>query len=129
MNVMPPRLPARIRLLWAIPMRRWTSTLGAILLVLMLWTSGLAQAAEQARCIPPAAESVVHFEGDGDEAPAKGEQETAHHHTGCGGHQVAAGVDYPRLDLQSPSASFRFQGRQAGSHGHDPDGQLRPPIA
>lgn len=129
MDVMRRRLPTGIRLLWAIPMRRWTSILGAMLVVLMLWTGGLAHAAEQARCIPPTAESAAHFEGDGDEAPANGEQGTAHHHTGCGGHQVAAGVDYPRLDLQNATASLRFQGRQAGLHGHDPDGQLRPPIA
>ena len=99
------------------------------MLVLMIWTGGLAHAAEQANCLPPTVESAAHFEGDGDEGSAEGVQGVAHHHMSCSGHQLVAPSNRPVLDLQSRSASLPVPRRQAGLHGHDPDGDLRPPIA
>ncbi len=110
-------------------MNRWTTIVGALMLLLMLWTGGLAHAAEQASCIPATAESAGHFEGDGDEAPSDSGQGTMHHHTGCSGHQIAASAEGPGVSLPRFSKSLRFPRRQAGLHSHDPDGQLRPPIA
>lgn len=110
-------------------MNRRTTIVGALMLLLMLWTGGLAHAAEQATCIPATAESAAHFDGDGDEFPPDSGQNTAHHHTGCSGHQIAASVEDPKLSLPNFSVSLPFPRRQAGLHGHDPDGQLRPPIA
>lgn len=110
-------------------MKRSMKIIGALMLVLMLWTGGLAHASEQANCLPPTAESAAHYEGDGDEGSPEGEQGVAHHHTGCSGHQLAAPSDRPELALQGRSASLPVPGRQAGLHDHDPDGQLRPPIA
>jgi hypothetical protein len=109
---------------------KWSvKIVGALMLVLMVWTGGLAHASEPANCLPPTAESAAHFEGDGDEGSPEGEQGVAHHHTGCSGHQLAAPFNRADLDRQGGSGGLLVPGRQAGLHSHDPDGQLRPPIA
>lgn len=99
------------------------------MLVLMLWTGGLAHAAEQASCIPATAELAAHYEGDGDEGRSDGDQGIAHHHTGCSGHQLAATAAFTQVSLQSSTASVPLSGRQRGMHGYDPECELRPPIA
>lgn len=110
-------------------MRTYKALIGALMLVLMMWTGGLAHAAEQAGCIPATAESAAHFEGDDDEAPSDSDQGTAHHHWSCSGHQLTAPSEHAGPGLQGSSASLPFPRRQAGLQGHDPDRQLRPPIA
>lgn len=102
---------------------------GALALVLMLWTGGVAHAAEPIDCIPATTQSAGHYEGDGDQRPSDRDQGVTHHHTGCSGHQLAAPAEQPAVNLHYPSAGVLLQGRPAVLNGHDPDRQLRPPIA
>jgi len=109
-------------------MRSWKALIGALMLVLMLWAGGLAHAAERLDCIPATAESVGHYEGDSDQLPSDRDQGVAHHHTGCSGHQLAAPAEQPAM-IVNHSSKVMFARSDARPHGHDPDGQLRPPIA
>ena len=102
---------------------------GALMLVLMLWTGGLAHAAERAVCIPAAAETGGHYEGDDDQLPSDREQGVAHHHAGCSGHQLAAPAEQPAMIAKHVSGPAPLARSQRGLYGHDPDGRLRPPIA
>lgn len=110
-------------------MHRWTSLLGAVLLVLMLWTGGASHAAERFDCIPATAEAASHFDGDQDQVPSSPDQGVAHHHSGCNGHHMAA----PAVASSISPALFRqatpVACREAGAPGRGPDAELRPPIA
>lgn len=110
-------------------MFRMKALFGALMLVLMLWTGGLAHAAERVVCIPATAEAAGHYEGDDDQLPSDREQGVAHHHTGCSGHQLAAPAEQPAIILNHSSGTVPLARNEAGLHDHDPDGQLRPPIA
>ena len=110
-------------------MHRWTSLLGAILLVLMLWTGGAAHATERFDCIPATAEAADHFEGDQDQVPSSPDKGMAHHHSGCGGHHVAAPASIPPIDLALQQDTASFAWHEVGVPGHSPDNDLRPPIA
>lgn len=110
-------------------MHRWTSLMGALMLVLMLWTGGAAHAAERFDCMPVTAEAAGHFEGDKDQVPSSPEQEVAHHHSGCNGHQVSAPANMANIDLKLPSKAVTLAWREAGMPGRSPDTDLRPPIA
>lgn len=110
-------------------MRRWASLWGTILLVLMLWAGGLAHAAERVDRSPATAEADGHYEGDGDQTPSDGDQGIAHQHAGCGGHQLAVPTEQTAIIADHSSAALPLARRGAGLHDHDPDGQLRPPMA
>ena len=110
-------------------MARSKSLLGILMLVLLLCTGGLANAAEPADCIPATVEVAGHFDGDDDQLPSDSEQGVAHHHSGCGGHQLAAADDQGSALVHHSSAIVPTLKRAANLQGHDPDGQLRPPIA
>ena len=109
-------------------MHRWTSILGALLLVLMLWTGSSAHAAERSDCIPATSEATNHFEGDRDQLPDR-EQGAAHHQSGCNGHHVAAPANVVAAAFALRHERVPFAWREAGRPGRGPDGQLRPPIA
>ena len=110
-------------------MHRWTSFMAALMLVLMVWTGGLAHAAEREVCMPATTEAAGHYEGDRDQRPSDREQGAAHHHSGCSGHQLAASAQQPAMIAKLLSGPAPLAGSHAGLHGHDPDGRLRPPIA
>lgn len=110
-------------------MARWKSLLGALMLVLMLWTGGMAHAAERFDCMPTTSEAADHFDGDGDEAPSGRDQGVAHHHSGCSGHHVAAPSDAVSNLFEATAVSAQFAWREMGVPGRGPDAQLRPPIA
>jgi len=110
-------------------MRPWKNLIGAFMLVLMLWAGGLAHAAEQVECIPVTAEAAGHYEGDRDQLPSDRDQGAAHHHTGCSGHHLAAPAEQPGAVLHHSSATVPLPRSDTYPHGHDPDGQLRPPTA
>lgn len=110
-------------------MQRWLTLVGAVMLVLMLWTGGAAHAAERFDCIPASSEAPGHFEGDRDQAPAKGEKGVAHHHSGCPGHQLGAPADGAASLASTQSAAFIPGWIEERMSGHSPDRQLRPPIA
>ena len=110
-------------------MNRWMSLLGAMMLVLMLWTSATAHAAERFDCIPASAEAAGHFEGDQDEVPSSPDQGAAHHHSGCNGHQLAAPTDTSAIEISFTATAAPAQRSEAGVPGHGPGALLRPPIA
>ena len=110
-------------------MRPWKTLIGAMMLALMLWAGGLAHAVEPIDCIPPTAEAAGHYEGDDDQLPSDHDEGVGHHHAGCSGHQLAGFAEQPATVLSHSSATVPPAGPQAGIYGHDPDGQLRPPIA
>ena len=99
------------------------------MLVLMLWTGGAAHAAERFDCIPVTAETIDHFDGDEDQVPSSPDQGVAHHHSGCGGHHVAAPASVASIGIGALGRAIPLAWREAGVPGHDPDGDLRPPIA
>lgn len=110
-------------------MQRWTSLLGAMMLVLMVWTGTAAYAAERLDCIPANSEAAGHYDGDGDQWPSKGESGATHHHSGCSGHQVAAPVEAGAAVLTSAGKTVPAAWDAFGLAGRVPDDQLRPPIA
>jgi hypothetical protein len=110
-------------------MNRWASLLGALMLVLMLWTGGAAHAAERFDCIPMTVQAEGHFDGDGDEAPAGPDQGVAHHHAGCSGHHLNAPDSVVSALVAKPTAVLLLERSDTGTRGNEPDGELRPPIA
>lgn len=109
-------------------MIRWTSIVGALLLVLMLWTGGAAHAAERFGCISVAAAAVDEFDGEQDQIPSGVAQGMASH-AGCGSHQEAAPATVARVQVAGSKELVPFAWRESGRPGHRPDSELRPPIA
>lgn len=110
-------------------MSPWKAIAGALMLVLMLWTGGLAHAAEQIQCVPASADAAGHFEGDADQLPSDDGQGVAHHHAGCSGHHLAAPSEDAAGLLNLSPATVPLAWREAGIPGRGPDTQLRPPNA
>lgn len=110
-------------------MHRLTSIVGALMLVLMLWTGGAAHAAERFNCIPVTAETSGHFDGDQDQVPSSPDQDVAHHHASCNGHQLAAPTNLATIDISLSGKAVPLEWREAGVPDHGPDADLRPPIA
>ena len=109
-------------------MQLWT-TLRAVMLALLLWTGGIAHAAERFDCIPTTAEAAGHYDGDGDEWPADGKQGVAHHHAGCSGHQLGTPSDTSEVVIGYSADRVPVAWREAGVRARSPDRLLRPPIA
>lgn len=110
-------------------MSRWTNFIGALLLVLVLWTGTSAHAAERFDCIPVTEQSAEHFEGDRDEAPDDPDDAVTHHHTGCNGHCVATPGDPAASGFSIRTAKLASARQTARRAGREPESQLRPPIA
>ena len=110
-------------------MNRWTSLLGALMLVLMLWTGGAAHAAERFDCMPISAEAADHFDGDQDQVPSSPDQGVAHHHSGCNGHHLAAPSSVASVEINARDGTIPLAWREAGVPGRGPESHLRPPIA
>jgi hypothetical protein len=108
---------------------RSKTLIGAIMLVLVLWTGGLAHAAERIEAAPMASQVLGHFEGDRDEVPSDGHQGVAHHHVPCGEHHVATPTDVPCLSSSEPREGLRLLLSESWTRGSVPDSELRPPIA
>lgn len=110
-------------------MYRWIHLLGALALVLLLWTGGTARVVEGYLPIAVAAESTGHFAGDKDQVPSDQHNGTPHHHFACGEHAAAAWTDSPADTVIQP-ISLPAPGRpRSALEGREPDAQLRPPIA
>jgi hypothetical protein len=110
-------------------MPRLTAIVSAMLLVLMLWTGTTVHAAERLDCIEVGAETTGHYDGDPDQTPASSDKGVAHHHTSCGGHQLAAPTDFSAAALAPVRRTNLFGDPAAGVPGREPENQLRPPIA
>lgn len=110
-------------------MRHWPSPLGVVMLVLMLWTGGMAHAAERFTCIPVSAEDTGHFDGDGDQVPSDSQEGVSHHHMGCSGHHVTAPDHAPEITFARSTEPLPLVRHGAGASSLEPDRQLRPPIA
>ena len=110
-------------------MNGWTSILGALLLVLMLWTGSSGHAAERIDCIPVTSQAAGHFDGDRDESPSQSEKGAAHHHSGCGGHHFGSPSEIAELAFAGAAQTLAVGAIAAFGTGTSPDSQLRPPIA
>lgn len=110
-------------------MHRWTHIIGALMLVLMLWAGGVAHATDQAQIVPVTVEAAGHFDGDGDQSPSDRHQGSAHHHAGCGDHQVAARDNAPAISLAARFESKPISRGDIPVRSRSPDNHLRPPIA
>lgn len=110
-------------------MPRWTSLLGAFLLVLMLWTGGVAHAAKRADCGAQSTETRVYAKSDQDQVPPSSDQDAAHHNAGCSAHHVAAPTGVAALAIDSRTQVTLVVWRESGVPGRGPGNQLRPPIA
>ena len=110
-------------------MNRWISLLGAVMLVLTLWTGSAAHAAERFDCLPLTAEAGAHYDGDRDQVPSTPDQGVAHHHSGCSGHHVAAPATLAEASLFSSGMIRRFPLSDTAPPGPDAENHLRPPIA
>ena len=117
------------RPLWCLAMPRLTAIVSAVLLVLMFWTGTTAHAAERLDCITVGSETTGHHDGDSDQSPASSDKGVAHHHTSCGGHQLAAPTDVLAAALNTVRRPQLFGDPAAGVPGREPENQLRPPIA
>lgn len=110
-------------------MNRWVRLLGALMLVLMLWTAGPARAADVINAVPVAANVLGHFEGDKDEVPSDEHTGVTHHHSACGEHQIAAWSDVPgAAEIHFSAESVEVLSESLPPN-REPDAQLRPPIA
>lgn len=110
-------------------MNRWIHLLGALMLVLMLWTGGTARAAEGYMPIAISAETIGHFAGDKDQVPSDEHQNGMHHHNLCGEQHVAAFSDVPRDSVEPCTSEPGFARSVLDAPSREPDRQLRPPIA
>ena len=110
-------------------MHRWTLFIGAIMLVLVLWTGGATHAAVAFDCSPATSEVVAHMAGDQDQIPSRANQDFAHHHSGCNGHFEVASTGTVRPDFRSSGNVLPLASNEAGKPGHNPEAQLRPPRA
>ena len=109
--------------------RWWLHLLGALALVLTLWTGGTARAAEDYAPIAVPADTVGHFAGDRDEVPTDQHQGVPHHHFACGEHAAAALNNIPAAARVRSMAATRAPGLHTMPNGREPDTQIRPPIA
>jgi len=110
-------------------MRRWLSMIASLMLAVMVWTGGVAHAAEALSCAEVSATESGHFNGDEDQTPSDSGKAVTHHHSGCHGHHNLV------------PAAFEAQSRTFDSYAppgfdHDsalidrqPPTALRPPIA
>ena len=110
-------------------MLRWTSIIGTFMLVLMVWTGGMARAAEPIACVPTTSAIACHVEGNNDKAPSGQEQGLGRCHTGCSGHQLSVPADNGAMDLELSTLVMPATRHEAGVPGHGPGAALRPPIA
>lgn len=111
------------------PMRRFLTLVGALMLVVLVWTSSAAHAAEAFGCIEVSANSVGHFDGDDDQVPSDTDKRVPHHHGGCSGHHVGVPAT---VDAAVPTAAGESPAALRAKYGlpsREPDRALRPPIA
>ena len=109
-------------------MTRLTSTLMALMLVLVLWTGVSAHAAERVDVVPAAVE-LGHFDGDSDHVPADQHDGVAHHHAPCADQHAAAMSDVLRVDGNRAANSCLSPECFSAALSREPDADLRPPIA
>lgn len=108
-------------------MRRFLSIIAAFMVMLTLWSATTAHAAEDLR--PAASEMAVHFDGDGDEAPADEHGTVPHHHGIC--HADHVGIPAAlEPDAHDVAGAVRPNGaRDSFRASADLGAALRPPIA
>lgn len=110
-------------------MQRWTSLVGALLLVLTLWTGNAAHAARPTHCPPAPVEQLTNVDRQSDQAPSEKDNGVTHYHLGCGGHQIASQADLEPLILIGSRGFLPVARQDNWNAGEDPPLTLRPPIA
>ena len=110
-------------------MRRFFTLIGTMMLVVLIWTTTTAHAAEAFGCVEINAETAPHFDGDRDEAPDDTQKGVTHHHNGCNGHNI--GVPTGLAVVKSLSAGETLLGDfdKRALPSLEPNRALRPPIA
>lgn len=109
-------------------MRRFAAFFAALMLVLLMWTAGTANAAEQFEAVPTTA-LAGHYDGDRDEAPADSHKGVPHHHAPCGEHQIAAPAPMEPNAIEHGQGLPALLRGSAAAFSREPGAQLRPPIA
>ena len=110
-------------------MHRWFHLLGALALVLTLWTACPASAADACQPVTVSTDSAGHFAGDKDEVPSDQHRGAPHHHVSCGEHAAAAWRDVAASPLAPQTAAPELARFRSVLSGREPDTQIRPPIA
>lgn len=110
-------------------MIRLTTIIGALMLVLLVWTGGSARAADRLDCGTVTSQIACHFEGDRDDVPSGQHQGLGHCHTGCSGHQLTPPTDNNTVEFGAAFLLVPAVRQEAGVPTHEPGAALRPPIA
>jgi hypothetical protein len=110
-------------------MKRLAAILGMLIFVFTIWTSSPVVAATPSHCVPISESASGHFEGDRDQVPDQSGKGVAHHHSGCGGHQLSASTDVSATMIAVPDEAAHAVRPDFGLVGRSPDRELRPPIA
>ena len=110
-------------------MRRLLTLVGTLMLVVLVWTSTAAHAAEAFGCAEISADSIGHFDGDGDQVPADADKGVPHHHGGCSGHHVGVPATLDAVQPATGEEAAPGGGAKWGLPSLEPDRALRPPIA
>lgn len=110
-------------------MNRSISLLGALVLVLMLWTGGTAHTGERFETFPVTAESAHHFDRVHDHSPRSPGQSESTHHGGYDGHHLAVPADAKPIELRGSAGEMPIGRQPRLRRDHQPGLALRPPIA
>lgn len=109
------------------PMRRVLPLIAAVMVMLTLWSGTAAHAAEDLR--PAAAEMAMHFDGDGDEAPADDHGTVPHHHGICHADHVGIPAALAANQIEDAEANRPHDLAEAFAASADLGAAIRPPIA
>lgn len=123
------RWPTGHNLLGGRRMQRWTTMIGVLLMVLMLWTGATGHAAEVVECSPVTMDSPAHFDGGSETPPSERGSDAVHHHMGCSGHHLAASSETRPMPFPVASSSVSLDRTTFWHPGDEPSLTLRPPIA
>lgn len=110
-------------------MRRWLTMIASLMLAVMVWTGGVAHAAEAFTCAEVSATEAGHFNGDEDQTPSDSGKAVTHHHSGCHGHHNLVPLAFESKSGAIASYSLLGLGHDAVLIDRQPPTALRPPIA
>ncbi len=111
------------------PMRRWLTIIASLMLAVMVWTGGVAHAAEAFSCAEVSSAESGHFNGDEDQTPSDSGKAVTHHHSGCHGHHNLVPLAFEAGSRVSASYALLGFGHDTAPTERQPPTALRPPIA
>lgn len=110
-------------------MRRWLTMIASLMLAVMVWTGGVAHAAEAFSCAEVSATESGHFDGDEDQTPSDSGKAVPHHHSGCHGHHNLVPLSVEARSQTHASFALLGFGHDTALIDRQPPTALRPPIA